>query len=72
MQNEALSFRQRPILEDCFPSSSKEYREIQHGEDTLKVMQDSQELFYKIPACKPKPSACAFALATINLFAIEP
>lgn len=34
---EALSFRQRPVFEDCFPSSTKEYKEVQHGDTLLKV-----------------------------------
>lgn len=36
-QAETLSFRQRPLLEDCFPSSSKQYKEIDHGGTLIKV-----------------------------------
>ena len=37
LQSEALSFRQRPVLEDCFPSSVKEYREVEYEGSTMKV-----------------------------------
>ena len=36
-QAETLSFRQRPLLEDCFPSSSKQYKEIDHDGTVIKV-----------------------------------
>ncbi|GMH36895.1 hypothetical protein BSKO_04768 [Bryopsis sp. KO-2023] len=34
---EDLSFKQRPVLEDCFPGSEKLYQEVQHGDETLRV-----------------------------------
>ena len=32
-----LSFRQRPILEDCFPASSKQYNEAEGPAGPLQV-----------------------------------
>ena len=30
VQEESLSFRQSPTFADCFPASTKEYREVLH------------------------------------------
>ncbi len=36
-QVESLQFRQSPTFEDCFPSSEKCYKEVEHNGETLRV-----------------------------------
>ena len=36
-QEEDLVFRQRPVLEDCFPSSEKCWKEVEHEGEVLRV-----------------------------------
>ena len=36
-QPETLSFRQQPTLEDCFPASTKLYKDVQHDNGPLRV-----------------------------------
>lgn len=44
-QPEKLTFRQRPVFEDCFPSSTKQYKEVEHENGTLQVG-DSEHAYY--------------------------
>lgn len=37
MQPETLTFKQRPVFEDCFPASSKQYKVVEHANGTLEV-----------------------------------
>lgn len=38
LQDESkLSFRQRPVLKDCFPASSKQYQTVEHANGPIQV-----------------------------------
>ena len=37
LQPEKLDFRQNPTFADCYPSSEKQYTEVEHGGSQLRV-----------------------------------
>jgi phosphomethylpyrimidine synthase len=37
MDDTKLAFRQRPVLEDCFPASSKQYKTVEHDAGPIQV-----------------------------------
>ena len=37
LQPEKLDFRQNPTFADCYPSSEKQYTEVEHGGEQLRV-----------------------------------
>ena len=43
-----MAFRQSPTFEDCFPSSEKLYKTVEHDGSTLQVTENS-------PVCSPPP-----------------
>lgn len=61
MQSEDLVFRQRPLLQDCYPMSTKEHKTVEHdsGQQLQVIQKLKAPLAYELTECVLSMWACA-------------